>query len=162
MPRHLIAALVLAFASPVHLAHAAPECDLLFGMNASFSEHQNAWKAASPETVRLCFETGADIEARNKYGRTPLHTAARLGNAETIAALLEAGEDIEARDKHGWTPLHRAAAWSTAETVTTLLEAGANAKAQTEDNELPADLAERNEEVKNSDVYWTLNDARYK
>ena len=60
------------------------------------------------------------------------------------------------------TPLHSAAASGTAETVNALLDGGANPKARTTgDDKLPADLAEDHPDVRNSDAYWKLNEARF-
>ena len=55
------------------------------------------------EAVELLVVAGADVEARDDDGRTPLHTASR---AEEIAVLVTAGANLEARDNDGLTPLH--------------------------------------------------------
>ena len=73
--------------------------------------------AETPEAVALLLAAGADIEARATYlgwrqpnGRdmTPLHVAAKRGNAAVFMALLEAGADPTALDIEGKTPLDHA------------------------------------------------------
>ena len=73
--------------------------------------------AATAEVVALLLEAGADIEARATYwgwrqpnGRdmTPLHVAAKRGNAAVFMALLDAGADPAALDIEGKTPLDHA------------------------------------------------------
>ena len=55
-------------------------------------------QAATAEKVADCLRSGADLEARNKYGRTPLHHAVWFNaDAAVAAALLEAGAVLEAR-----------------------------------------------------------------
>ena len=41
-----------------------------------------------------------------KFGRTPLHLAAKSGNVEMILALLDGGGDPNVRNTHGFTPLY--------------------------------------------------------
>ena len=62
-------------------------------------------------------EAGADIEARathlgwrqpNGRDMTPLHVAAKRGNAAVFMALLDAGADPAALDIEGKTPLDHA------------------------------------------------------
>ncbi|KAK0708278.1 hypothetical protein B0H67DRAFT_472200, partial [Lasiosphaeris hirsuta] len=57
------------------------------------------------EIVRMLLEKGANIEAADQYGRTPLRLATGLGNEEIVRMLLEKGVNIEAVDRHGQTPL---------------------------------------------------------
>ena len=79
---------------------------------------------------------------------------------EVVTALLEAGANLEARGE-GQTPLHWAAMFGTGEAVTALLEAGADPNARDNDGKLPFDYAEDNEQLKGTDAYWKLNDARF-
>lgn len=63
------------------------------------------------EIVTRCLKAGADVNARNEYGCTPLHYAAeKVLDPAVIEALLDAGADVNAQDKGGYTPLHSAAA----------------------------------------------------
>lgn len=47
---------------------------------------------------------GADIEARDKSGDTPLHRAVKCRQAEMVAFLLASGADAQAKSKSGQTP----------------------------------------------------------
>ncbi|KAK8319273.1 hypothetical protein V6Z11_A13G229500 [Gossypium hirsutum] len=78
-----------------------------------------------------------EMEAKNMYGETPLHMAAKNGCNEAARLLLVHGAFIEAKANNGMTPLHLAV-WHTIRsddyaTVKTLLEYNADCSA--EDNE---------------------------
>ena len=78
-----------------------------------------------------------------------------------MAALVAAGADPNARATEDMTPLHWASAVGTAEVVMALLEAGADPKARNSGGALPFDWAQNNEQLKGTDAYWKLNDARF-
>ena len=61
-------------------------------------------KAASIITALV--EGGADIEARNRAGKTPLYISACFGSRASVLALLRLGADANTRLGHGLTPLH--------------------------------------------------------
>ena len=79
----------------------------------------------------------ADVKAKtsNSIGlfdrATPLHWAAKAGNAETVQTLISAGGSVNARTKDGGTPVHRTAEAGNAETVKALASGGANLNVET-------------------------------
>lgn len=63
------------------------------------------------EVAKYLLESGADVEVRNQYGRTPLLCVAFMtGSVEMATLLIEHGADINAADAQGATPL-KLAAW---------------------------------------------------
>ena len=62
------------------------------------------------EICDLLISKGADIEARDKNGRTPLFEACSSirSKKQICELLLSKGADVNARDNQGLTPLHQA------------------------------------------------------
>ena len=116
--------------------------------------------AGHTEAIEVLIAAGANLEARSKWS-TPLREAASAGYTEAIGALATAGADLEARNEWGFTPLHEAAYFGKAETIEALLRAGADPKALTTAGKLPFDLIKDNEQLKRTDGYWKLNQARF-
>ena len=72
----------------------------------------------------LLVSHGANVNARNSAGATPLHDAALAGQAAVITILLDQGADINVRDtEYRGHPLFNAASWGRADAVRLLLEA---------------------------------------
>ncbi|MBQ7606699.1 MAG: ankyrin repeat domain-containing protein, partial [Desulfovibrionaceae bacterium] len=59
----------------------------------------------NPDVIRLLVNAGADINAKDKSGRTALHLAPGSHDAELAKILLSAGADCNAQTTDGLTPL---------------------------------------------------------
>lgn len=97
--------------------------------------------ARDAATLRRVLDAGAPIDAPDEAGRTPLHWAARYGNAEAVALLLDAGAQIDAADANARTPLHDAADYARLGAVACLLEAGSEVEAPDRLGRTPLHLA---------------------
>src|SRR5262249_52799261 len=72
---------------------------------------------------------GADVNARNDYGSTPMQEAAGRGDAALIRALLKAGANAESANDDGETALMTVARTDSTEAARLLIKARANVNA---------------------------------
>lgn len=113
--------------------------------------------------VSACLEAGAEVDARDEDGETPLHQAAENGQAPAVLeALLKAGAKINARDEDGWPPLHKAAFSDAPAAAQILLKAGADPAARSEGGSTPWDYVKENNALKGMSVYWWLKEERFR
>ena len=68
--------------------------------------------SSSAEVSEILLNLGADINAVNSYGSTPAHIAAYHGKSAILALLLSRGADIHVADMRGLTLLHSAVSLS--------------------------------------------------
>lgn len=87
--------------------------------------------------VRELIRQGADVNARNHNGETPLYRAAYNGQAVFVDVLMQAGADINARFEHEKTVLHCAASRGQASVIPALIGAGADVNAQASGQSTP-------------------------
>jgi ankyrin repeat protein len=73
----------------------------------------------------LLSSPGADVNATNERGSTPLLEAARYGHDDVTRVLIAAGADIKAKDNDGKTALMLAVQGNHDEVVRVLKQAGA-------------------------------------
>ena len=100
--------------------------------------HSAALFTGNPAIIRLLLDAGADPNAVDDGGLTPLHQGAKNSNPVITAHLLAAGADPNALDNEGYTPLHHSAArGGSGRVITRLLSAGADPLAESNDGRTP-------------------------
>jgi ankyrin repeat protein len=100
----------------------------------NWTERTPLHSATSSEVVILLLDSGAHVEARDSYGRTPLYYLAIKGSTVAVQALLHRGAAASARDSEQSTPLHHA---DNSEVTTELLRYDADVEARDNDGETP-------------------------
>lgn len=113
------------------------------------SELHYAVSVNNISAVKILLEKGADVNAKDYVGFTPLHNAITFNehNLEVVKILLEYGAELEAIDQYGSTPLYRAALSNNFDIVKTLLENGADANGQGPNGNHPLNVAVNNNDI---------------
>jgi ankyrin repeat protein len=130
-----------------------------------------AVRADEMEIARLLVGGGANANAANRYGLTPLSLAAANANAAMVKLLLDAGADAKATIRQGETVLMAAARTGNPEAVALILGRGADVHAREQtlgENALMWAAAENHPEVvkllidsgadvnaRSNDIAWT-------
>ena len=78
------------------------------------------------QVVQVAVEFGAQVNARNKRGDTPLHIHASAGSVECVRYLLAAGAWPDLKNCHGKTPLYVAISLAYDDIARYLISAGAD------------------------------------
>ena len=89
-------------------------------------------------------QSGADVNAKNNDGLTPLHWASSNEHIEIVKLLLEHGADVNAKNDDGYTPLYWASRKGHTEIVNLLLKYGADVNTKDDDGNTPLYYASRN------------------
>jgi len=97
-----------------------------------------------PKLIQTLIKRGANVNAKDANGTTPLAVAAMLGKAKATRALIAAGADVNARSRNldGATPLLLAAASDNVDVVKQLLVAKADPWATNDEKWLAVDVAQ--------------------
>jgi len=90
------------------------------------------------ESVNRLLKAGADANARNQFGVTPMSEAASVGNVAIIEALLKAGADADSPGADGQTALMIVSRTSNVEAARLLIEHGAHVNAREKQKEQTA------------------------
>lgn len=64
--------------------------------------------AQSGNCVTQLMKDGANKEAKNRLGQTPIHLAALSGQLSAVIDLINGGASVTVKDSSGETPLHKA------------------------------------------------------
>jgi len=89
------------------------------------------------DVARDLIEAGADVNAKDNDGFTPLSICAEKGHLNVARALIEAGADVNAKDNEGLTPLYMCALGGHLEVARALIEAGADVNAKKDNGVTP-------------------------
>jgi ankyrin repeat protein len=97
----------------------------------------SAAESGNEAVVRLLVDRGADVKAKDKYGKTMLHSAASSWkeNEAVVRLLVDRGADVKAKDNDGETVLHSVAKSGKEAVVRLLIDRGADVKAKDNDGE---------------------------
>ena len=76
--------------------------------------------------TKLLLDKGANVNATDREGRSPLHEAARKDRPKAAELLIDRNADPDIKDKQGRTPLHDAVLSSKTRITEILIEKGAN------------------------------------
>ena len=126
--RHLCCAALLALAAAPAAAQVPPspaEAQAYQGL------HRAAWHGDIAGLKQLLSKPGADTEARDARGRTPLHVATFARQREAIRALAQAGAKLDAFESDRYDAVTIAAVADDPETLALLLSLGASARQTT-------------------------------
>ena len=108
------------------------------GAHYSYKPLHYAARYGHASVASVLIAAGADVDAKNNVGETPLHMVAYYGGsdrASVISVLIAAGADVNAKvntknNEVGRTPLHDAASRGHAPVVSILIAAGADVNAK--------------------------------
>ena len=117
----------------------------------------------TPAIISALIKAGAEVNATNSDGMSPLMMAAWTNsNPEVLATLIKARAEVNATNSDGMSPLMWAAKTnSNPEVLATLIKAGAEVNATNSDGKKAIDYAKENDALKDTDVYWQLHDASF-
>ena len=82
------------------------------------------------EAAKQHLATGADVNAKDVYGWTPLHHATDWGRKEIAELLIAAGADMNVKNKDGATALDKAIGQNNTETADLLRKHGGKTGAE--------------------------------
>src|SRR6267143_561253 len=97
----------------------------------------SAARLGSVVAIQVALEKGADVNSRDKDGKTALMWAAYMGRVQAVVELVSAGADVNTVDSTGWTALEAAVWTRRASVVENLIERGAQVNVQDNEGRTP-------------------------
>jgi ankyrin repeat protein len=96
--------------------------------------HEAAIHGRQARVLEILAADPKAVDARDRFGFTPLHGVVGEHRSEMVALLIARGADVNARNDQGVTPLHLVAY---PEMASLLVEAGADLEARADDGATP-------------------------
>ena len=108
--------------------------------------------AAFNKIVLALIDHGADLEARDNAGNTPLMCAAVYGNQAAAELLIDRGAKLDERNGMGYTALIWAGYWGKKDIATMLIRRGAKTDVEDFGGHTAADWADKNKNFGNGET----------
>jgi hypothetical protein len=118
-------------------AHAQVKVNLYRGYRDEQALHQ-ASERRHAACVRMLLQHGADVHAKDRYGKTPIIWASMSGTKECVQLLIEANADVNAASNGGYTATHYASRYGKPECLQLLIDNGADVNARNMYGNAPA------------------------
>ena len=112
------------------------------------------------DSIKCLATLGADVNARDKYGYTPLFMAASAGRTDSIKCLATLGADVNIEDDQGCTPMFYAAFFGQLESVKCLQELGARLDVKAKNGMTPIDAAKAENQTKIIEWFQEVENAK--
>ena len=107
----------------------------------------DAVRTKKTDAINILLKHGADINAQDNNGNTPLFTAIRRSaNSKVIDILLKHNADVNIANNAGQTPIFIAASRGHINTVEKLIESGADVNIKDADGETPLTIVRSKQE----------------
>ena len=89
------------------------------------------YQSEQVKVMNFLIKNGANVNAKDSRGITPLHHASSSENLKAISFLIKSGAKVNSKNQNGVTPLHMATAFENPKAVFILIRNGANVNAKT-------------------------------
>lgn len=99
------------------------------GSGNSVLHYASEWHLPN-DVMNFLIQKGANVNAVNGNGETPLFSAAKADNTDAIDSLVKSGASLAARDNLGSSPLHAAVRWNSLTAAEKLINMGLNIDCQ--------------------------------
>jgi ankyrin repeat protein len=119
MFRTIVVSLLIAVPSLAHAQTAPSPAEI-----STYQGLQQAAQTGNAEQARRLAAAGADVNMRDRNGRTPVHIAAFASNDEVLRALARAGADMNALDDQAYDAVTIAAVADDPDLMSLAIELG--------------------------------------